>query len=121
MWMGIRSSSGLFRAAMSATPAYERVNDGAEEDFRDDDTHVLAPRSRIGHSVLPVIRPPVYYEEGPFDVPSSDDEGEGLIEKQDHVLTDEGNVFNDTEPGNRLTLGGIKVCGWLFPLSRTQL
>ncbi|OJA09345.1 hypothetical protein AZE42_08476 [Rhizopogon vesiculosus] len=92
---------------MSAS-AYERVH-GVEDDLGDDDTHIPASRSRIEHSVLPVIRPPVYYEDGPFDAPSSDDEGEGLIEKQDDVpVSNERNVFMDTEPGNHLTLGGNK-------------
>ncbi|OAX34903.1 hypothetical protein K503DRAFT_774059 [Rhizopogon vinicolor AM-OR11-026] len=92
---------------MSAS-AYERVH-GAEDDFGEDDAHIPASRSRIEHSALPIIRPPVYYEEGPFDPPSSDDEGEGLIEKQDDVpVSNERNVFMDTEPGNHLTLGGNK-------------
>lgn len=99
---------------MSAS-AYERVNGGAEEEFGDDDddTYVPASRSRIRHSV---IRPPVYYEEGPFDPPSSDDEGGSLIDKQDHVSTsNERNVFDDTEPGSRLVLGGNKVSAALSP------
>ncbi|OAX34893.1 hypothetical protein K503DRAFT_774048, partial [Rhizopogon vinicolor AM-OR11-026] len=91
-----------------STSAYEHVH-GAEDDFGDDDTHIPASRSRIEHSVSPVIRPPEYYEEGPFDAPSSEDEGEGLIEKQDDVtVLNDWNVFIDTEPGNHLTLGGNK-------------
>lgn len=111
------------REAMSAS-AYERVNGGAEEEFGDDDdTYVPASRSRIGHSVQPVIRPPVYYEEGPFDPPSSDDEGESFIEKQDHVpASNERNVFDDTEPGSRLVLGGHKVSAALSsPVSCSRL
>jgi dipeptidyl aminopeptidase len=99
---------------MSAS-AYERVNGGAEEDFGDDNNYISGT-STIGHPILPVIRPSVYYDEGPFDPPSSDDEDEGLIEKQDHVLvSEELDTFNDTEPGKRARLGGNKVSG--SPLS----
>ena len=92
--------------------SYERVNGGDEEDFKDDNTGVPASRSRIGATVHPdlVIRPPMYYGDGPFDAPSSDDEGEGLIEKQDHVaLSNDQNIFDDTESGNSLVVGGNKV------------
>lgn len=91
--------------------SYRHVN-GGDEDFEDnsnDSPHgLLASRSRITaiHSDL-AIRPSVYYEEGPFDAPSSD-EGEGLIEKRDHGLSDDPNVFGDTEPGNGLLVGGNK-------------
>jgi dipeptidyl aminopeptidase len=89
--------------------SYQHVNGGDEEDFGDNDSRLLASRSRIAaiHPDL-AFRPSVYYEEGPFDAPSSD-EGEGLIEKQDRdVLSDDPNIFSDTEPGNGL-VGGNKV------------
>ncbi|KAG2359215.1 dipeptidyl peptidase IV N-terminal region-domain-containing protein [Suillus spraguei] len=88
--------------------SYEHVDGGDEEDFEDNDNRLLASRSRITtiHADL-AFRPSIYYEEGPFDAPSSD-EGEGLIEKQDHVLSDDPNVFGDTEPGNGLLVGGNK-------------
>ncbi|KAG1771459.1 dipeptidyl aminopeptidase [Suillus occidentalis] len=82
--------------------SYQHVNE--EEDFEDNDSRPLASRSRIAailHPDLAITRPSVYYDDGPFDAPSSD-EGEGLIEKQDHVLSDDPNVFSDTEPGNGL-------------------
>jgi dipeptidyl aminopeptidase len=87
--------------------SYQHVND--EEDLEDNGSHLPASRSRIAaiHPDL-AIRPSVYYDDGPFDAPSSD-EGEGLIEKQDHVLSDDPNVFGDTEPGNGLLVGGNKV------------
>lgn len=89
--------------------SYQHVND--EEDFEDNDSRPLASRSRIAailHPDLAITRPSVYYDDGPFDAPSSD-EGEGLIEKQDLVLSDDPNVFSDTEPGNGLLVGGTKV------------
>lgn len=97
--------------------SYRHVN-GGDEDFEDnsnDSPHgLLASRSRITaiHPDL-AIRPSVYYEEGPFDAPSSD-ESVGLIEKRVNVLSDDPNVFGDTEPGNGLLVGGNKVSHNLY-------
>jgi len=99
---------------MSAS-AYERVSGNAEEDFGYDDNHTFPHRLRTEHSGLPVIRPAVYYEEGPFDPPSSDDEGEDLIEKR--YKASGSNELDDTEPGNRLQLGGSKVSDSFPPLT----
>ncbi|ETW78834.1 dipeptidyl aminopeptidase [Heterobasidion irregulare TC 32-1] len=52
----------------------------AQEDDRED-VDVASMTRASGHGLLP--RPPVYYGEGPFDPPSSDDESEELLSKQE--------------------------------------
>lgn len=48
-----------------------------------------------------LVKPEVYYGEGPFDPPSSDDEGDGLLEKN----TGEENATDVEQTGLRLGNG----------------
>ena len=59
--------------AVMQTPVYTRLEDTSEENEN------LASQSRAGNGK--VLRPHVYYDEGPFDAPSSDSEEETLLEK----------------------------------------
>jgi dipeptidyl aminopeptidase B len=53
-------------------------------------------------------RPAVYYEEGPFDAPSSDDEDE--LEKNGPGSLDRAEHGNLSESEGELYVGGRKVC-----------
>lgn len=52
------------------------------------------------------IRPAIYYGEGPFDPPSSEDEDETLLEKDDALDTNEGEGRVYAFTGQRDRLGG---------------
>lgn len=88
-------------------PTYELVSDNdADEDFVD----IPSLTSRVLPGPELVVRPPVYYGDGPFDPPSSEEEDEGgLLDKSGRhgVLDPDG--FGDSEPGTRLRVGGAKV------------
>jgi hypothetical protein len=78
---------------------------------QEDDSHIHLSEIHENDSpragLLP--RPAVYYGEGPFDVPSSDDEDEG----QDEVTGKYASAsLNRAESGrlSGLHLGGQKVC-----------
>jgi dipeptidyl aminopeptidase len=88
-------------------PTYERVSDNdADEEFVDISSQI----SRVLPGSELVGRPPVYYEDGPFDPPSSEDDDEDrFLDKSGlhGVLDPDG--FGDSEPGNGLRIGGGKV------------
>ncbi|KAF8840395.1 hypothetical protein BDN67DRAFT_951704 [Paxillus ammoniavirescens] len=84
-------------------PTYERLSDNGDEEAVSD-TLTQSSATRALRPDLPV-RPPVYYGEGPFDPPSSEDEEEHYLEKSGpHGLGD----LEDSEPGNGLRVGGDK-------------
>ena len=64
---------------------YESIHEEQEDVFTD----------------TPLVRPPTYYEEGPFDPPSSDDEEDAFLEK-------DGRVNSDMEGEGGLVVGGVK-------------
>lgn len=90
-------------------PTYERIpNNDADEDFVDVSAQPSMNRVRPDPELI--VRPPVYYGEGPFDPPSSEDEDEDhFLHKSERrgVLDPDG--FEDSEPGNGLRVGGGKV------------
>ncbi|KII86043.1 hypothetical protein PLICRDRAFT_44497 [Plicaturopsis crispa FD-325 SS-3] len=81
-------------------PTYDRVSQDGEDLLED-----AVSTSARGRSPPRSIRPPVYYGEGPFDAPSSD-EDEALLEKEGSItpgLAERG--------GNSLDEGGLTVGG----------
>lgn len=84
--------------------AYERVSDNdAEEELVD------IPSQRVRSNPELALRPPIYYGDGPFDPPSSEEDEDHYQDKPGHhgVLGSDG--FGDSEPGNGLRVGGGKV------------
>jgi hypothetical protein len=62
---------------MSHTQYEPLFQDHPEGQLEED--NLLSPKDR---PVAPIqVRPPTYYGDGPFDVPSSDEEDEALLEK----------------------------------------
>lgn len=58
------------------------------------------------------MRPPVYYGDGPFDVPSSESEDETLLEKgPDSPNIAEHGLGDDMSGGSGLKPYTHKVCG----------
>ncbi|KAF8555864.1 dipeptidyl aminopeptidase [Imleria badia] len=87
-------------------PAYERISDNDGDEYFVD---IPAQPSRVRSDPELVVRPHIYYGDGPFDPPSSEDEDEGhFLDKSERrgVLDPDG--FRDSEPGNGLRVGGGK-------------
>ncbi|KIJ65436.1 hypothetical protein HYDPIDRAFT_88548 [Hydnomerulius pinastri MD-312] len=91
------------------TPTYERLSDHGDEDVGG---NLIPQSSRTRTRALGsdhVVRPEIYYGDGPFDAPSSeDDDEEGYLEKQSRSTGLEQGGFGDSEPGNGLRVGGSK-------------
>jgi dipeptidyl aminopeptidase B len=90
-----------------SSPVYERVS------VNDEDQECVEIAPHPSHAQTRpdlVVRPPVYYGEGPFDPPSSDDDEDQFLGKQEHP----GN-FGDSEPGNGLRVGARKVSSTSLP------
>ena len=86
-------------------PTYERIADSdADEDCAD----IPSQLPRVQPPLELAVRPPIYYGDGPFDPPSSqeDSDEERFLHKSEHAISDE---FGDTEPGNGLRVGSGKV------------
>lgn len=88
-------------------PTYERVSDNdADEDCVD----IPSQLARVYPHLDLVVRPPVYYGDGPFDPPSSEEEDEDhFLDKSRHHGVLSPGEFGDSEPGNGLRVGGGKV------------
>lgn len=87
-------------------PTYERVSDNdADEDFVD----IPSQTSRVRPGPEPVVRPPVYYGDGPFDPPSSEEDEDRFLDKSERRGVLDPDEFGDSEPGNGLRVGGGKV------------
>lgn len=85
-------------------PAYQRISDNADEDLVD----TPSQQSRVRPDPKLVVRPPIYYGDGPFDPPSSEEEDEDrFLDKRREVFDSEG--FEDSEPGSGLRVGDGKV------------
>ena len=77
-------------------PRYDPLT---QEDDSALDDHEILRNSAVRAGFLP--RPTVYYGEGPFDVPSSDDDEDAIIEK------DRTNPLNSAEHGDLLDPGSV--------------
>lgn len=88
-------------------PTYERVSDN---DTDEDCVDIPSQPARVQPRPDLVVRPPVYYGDGPFDPPSSEEEDEDrfLDKSERHHALNPGE-FRDSEPGNGLRVGGGKV------------
>lgn len=91
-----------------ANPAYERISENdADEDLADISSQLprVQPRPNL------VVRPPVYYGDGPFDPPSSEEDSDEdrFLHKSEHHRALNPGEFGDSEPGNGLRVGGGKV------------
>lgn len=79
-----------------------------EDDQEDVDAASITRAS--GHGLLP--RPPVYYGEGPFDPPSSDDESEELLSKPEagsDGLAERGQIMANEVGSSGLYVGRRRV------------
>ena len=83
---------------------YDPLSQEDDSPIRDAELLDDADSQRVG--LLP--RPTVYYEEGPFDAPSSDDEDES--EKNDPGSLNRAEHGNLSESEGELYVGGRKVC-----------
>jgi hypothetical protein len=100
-----RTSNRSFPQILSMPPQYDPLTQEDDSPIDDDDiTHNNAAHGGI------IPRPAVYYGEGPFDAPSSDDDEDAIIEK------DRTNPLNRAEHGDLpgsldsgLYVGGPKV------------
>ena len=87
-------------------PTYERVSDNdTDEDFID----IPSQPPRVRPSLELVVRPPVYYGDGPFDPPSSEEDEDRFLDKSGPHGAFDPDGFGDSEPGNGLRVGGGKV------------
>ncbi|KAF8141399.1 dipeptidyl aminopeptidase [Boletus edulis] len=86
-------------------PTYERVSDN---DTHEDVEEAPSQPPRVRPHPALAVRPPVYYGDGPFDPPSSEEEDEDRFQDKYErgVLDPDG--FSDSEPGNGLRVGGSK-------------
>lgn len=87
-------------------PAYERVSDNdTDEDVVGNSTQParVYPRPDL------VVRPPVYYGDGPFDPPSSEEDEDRFLDKSGPHGVLSLDDFGDSEPGNGLRVGSDKV------------
>ena len=88
-------------------PHYDPLTQEDDSQLEDDDiTHDRAARTRM------VPRPAVYYGEGPFDAPSSDDDEDAIIEKdRTNPLNraEHGDLLDPGSPDNGLYVGLRKV------------
>ncbi|KAG6381795.1 dipeptidyl aminopeptidase [Boletus reticuloceps] len=87
-------------------PTYERVSDN---DTHEDVVETSQPPRARPHPAL-AVRPPVYYGDGSFDPPSSEEGDEDRFQDKYErgVLDPDG--FSDSEPGNGLRVGGTTDC-----------
>lgn len=88
--------------------AYERVSDSdTDEDLAENSSQ----HSRVQPHRDLVVQPPVYYGDGPFDPPSSEEDSdeERFLRKSEHHEALNPREFADSEPGNVLRVGGAKV------------
>lgn len=87
------------------TPTYERLSGNADEDVGNSFSQSTRTRALPPD---PFVRPPVYYGEGPFDAPSSEEgEDDGYLEKQGRSVGLEEEQYGDSA-GN---LNGLRVGG----------
>ncbi|KAI0765616.1 dipeptidyl aminopeptidase [Trametes elegans] len=87
-------------------PTYEALPQEGDESFRD------GPSSSATAYHIPV-KPETYYGEGPFDPPSSDDESEELIDKEDarsgRAIEEEGHLIVGSQK-----VRGVDHCARLY-------
>lgn len=98
-------------------PNYERIALDAEDRAQ----APLYPPSHHEHddtSILKgsIVRPPVYYGEGPFDPPSSEEEDETLLDKDEPLTLDSEELGPFADPDG-LVVGGQKRVSAYSPRS----
>ncbi|KAG9313219.1 dipeptidyl aminopeptidase [Chiua virens] len=81
-------------------PTYERI---AENDADNDFVDTPSQQRRLPPRPDLVVRPPVYYGDGAFDPPSSEeDDGDRFLDKAEHQGVLNPDEYGDSEPGNGL-------------------